>query len=118
MDLTLKIAQNCPKESYEPLANFICNNYYSNPTNSFILNENLLALIYLLLEKEINKLKDEHSYEFLEPSRSFCGTLLKCLTRNDEVKTYLDRILKKVLINVSGILPNQKNKIVKNYYLF
>ena len=111
LDLTMKIVQNCPKESYEPLANFICNNYYSNPTNSFILNENLLALIYLLLEKEINKLKDEQSYEFLEPSRSFCGTLLKCLTRNDEVKTYLDRILKKVLINVSGILPNQKNKM-------
>ena len=111
LDLTMKIVQNCPKESYEPLANFICNNYYSNPTNSFILNENLLALIYLLLEKEINKLKDEQSYEFLEPSRSFCGTLLKCLTRNDEVKTYLDRILKKVLINVAGLLPNQKNKM-------
>ena len=111
LDLTMKIVQNCPKESYEPLANFICNNYYSNPINSFILNENLLALIYLLLEKEINKLKDEQSYEFLEPSRSFCGTLLKCLTRNDEVKTYLDRILKKVLINVSGLLPNQKNKM-------
>ena len=111
LDLTMKIVQNCPKESYEPLANFICNNYYSNPINSFILNENLLALIYLLLEKEINKLKDEQSYEFLEPSRSFCGTLLKCLTRNDEVKTYLDRILKKVLINVAGLLPNQKNKM-------
>jgi hypothetical protein len=111
MDLTIKIVQNCPKESYEPLANFICNNYYSNATSSINLNENLLSLIYLLLQKEIDKLKDEQSYEFLEPSKSFCGTLLKCLTRNDEVKTYLEKILKKVLIDVACLFPNQKNKM-------
>jgi len=111
LNLTMKIVQNCPKESYETLTNFICNNYYSNIASSFTLNENLLALIYLLLKKEIDKLKDEQSYEFLEPSRSFCGTLLKCLTRNDEVKTYLDNILKKVLIDVAGLWPNQKNKM-------
>ena len=111
MDLTMKIIQNCPKESYEPLANFICNNFYSNASNSFNLNENLLSLIYILLQKEIDKLKDQQSYQFLEPSKSFCGTLLKCLTRDDEVKTYLEKILKKVLINVAGLLPNQKNKM-------
>ena len=110
MDLTMKLVQNCPKESYESLANFICNNFYSNPTSSFILNENLLYFIYLLLEKEIDKLNGQQSYEFLEPSNSFCGTLLKCLSRNDEVKTYLEKILKKVLINVAGLSPNQKNK--------
>ena len=111
MDLTMKIIQNCPKESYEPLANFICNNFYSNASNSFNLNENLLSLIYILLQKEIDKLKDQQSYQFLDPSKSFCGTLLKCLTRDDEVKTYLEKILKKVLINVAGLLPNQKNKM-------
>jgi len=110
MDLTMKLVQNCPKESYESLANFICNNFYSNPTSSFILNENLLYFIYLLLEKEIDKLNGQQSYEFLEPSNSFCGTLLKCLSRNDEVKAYLEKILKKVLINVAGLSPNQKNK--------
>ena len=110
LDLIMKITQNCPKESYETLANYICNNYYSDSTSSIILNENLLILIYCLLKKEIDKLTDQQSYKFLEPSASFCGTLLKCLTRNDEVKTYLDNILKKVLINASGLLPNQKNK--------
>jgi len=90
MDLTMKLIQNCPKESYEHLANFICNNFYSNVTSSFILNENLLYFIYLLLKKEIDNLNDQQSYEFLEPSKSFCGTLLKYLSRNDEVKTYLE----------------------------
>jgi len=111
ISLTMKLVQNCPKESYEPLANFICNNFYSNVTSSFTLNENLLYFIYFLLEKEIDKLNDPQSYEFLEPSNSFCGTLLKCLSRNDEVKTYLEKILRKVLINVAGFLPSQKNKM-------
>ena len=112
MDLSLKIAQNCPQESYETLANFICNNFCSNITSSSILNENFLTLIYLLLQKEIDKLNDlQLSYEFLEPSQSFCGTLLKYLSRNDEVKTYLEKILRKVLIDVGGLVPNKKNKL-------
>ena len=112
MDLSLKIAQNCPQESYETLANFICNNFCSNITSSSILNENFLTLIYLLLQKEIDKLNDlQLSYEFLEPSQSFCGTLLKYLSRNDEVKTYLEKILRKVLMDVGGLIPNKKNKL-------
>ena len=112
MDLSLKIAQNCPQESYETLANFICNNFCSNITSSSILNENFLTLIYYLLQKEIDKLNDlQLSYEFLEPSKSFCGTLLKYLSRNDEVKTYLEKILRKVLIDIGGLVPNKKNKL-------
>ena len=111
MDLSLKIAQNCPQESYEILANFICNNYCSNITSSAILNENFLTLIYLLLKSEIDKLNDlQLSYEFLEPSKSFCGTLLKYLSRNDEVKTYLEKVLRKVLIDVAGLFQIKKIK--------
>ena len=50
-DLTLKLIENCPKESFDLLANFICNYYYVNIFSSSFLNENLLTLIYLLLEK-------------------------------------------------------------------
>ena len=49
-DLTLKLIANCPKDSHELLANFICNYYYVNIFSSTFLNENLLTLIYLLLE--------------------------------------------------------------------
>ena len=112
MDLTLKIAQNCPQESSELLASFIFNNYDSGVISSFILNENLLTLICLLLQKEIDKLNaPQISDEFLEPSKSFCGTLLKYLCRSDEVKSYLENVLKKVLIELSGLLPNQKNRM-------
>ena len=54
-EMTLKLIENCPKEHYAQLANFICNYFYVNIFSSTFLNENLLTLIYLLLEKEIDK---------------------------------------------------------------
>ena len=111
-DLTLKLIQYCPKPSYDLLANFICNYYYVNIFSSTFLNENLLTLIYLLLEKEIDMLTNEKSsfFNFLDSSKSFTAVLLKYLSRRDEVKTYLENVLKKLLIGTAGLLPNQKNK--------
>ena len=48
------LIEKCPKESYEVLANFICNYFYVNIFSSTFLNESLLTLIYLLLEKEVD----------------------------------------------------------------
>ena len=112
-DLTMKLIQNCPKDSYDLLANFICNYFYVNIFSSTFLNENLLTLIYLLLEKEIDELSNERSsfFTFLDSSKSFVAILLKYLSRRDEVKTYLENILKKLLIGTAGLLPNQKNKM-------
>ena len=113
-DLTLKLIENCPKdnESFEILANFICNYFYVNIFSSTFLNENLLTLIYHLLEKEIDQLKNEKSsLNFLDSSRSFTAILLKHLSRRDEVKAYLEKILKQLLISTAGLLPNQKNKM-------
>ena len=109
--LTLKLIEFCPKESFEQLANFICNFYYVNIFSSTFLNENLLTLIYLLLEKEIDSLNDEKTavYSFLDSSKSFAAVLLKCLSRRDEVKSYLENILKTILIKTAGLLGNQKN---------
>ena len=112
-DLTLKLIQYCPKPSYDLLANFICNYYYVNILSSTFLNENLLTLIYLLLEKEIDNLNDEKSsyFTFLDQSKSFTAVLLKYLARRDEVKTYLENVLKKLLISTALLLPYQKNKM-------
>ena len=111
-DMTLKLIQNCPKESFEQLANFICNYFYVNIFSSTFLNENLLTLIYLLLEKEIDNLtlKDgKLSSIFLDPNTSFTSVLLKCLLRKDEIKTFLENVLKKVIIHTAGFLNNQKD---------
>ena len=108
-ELTLKLIERC-KDNKEQLANFICNYFYVNIFSSTFLNENLLTLLYLLLEKDVEKLKNENSFvEFLDASQSFTGIILRCLTRRDEVKTYLEKILKNLLTKTSGMLRNQKN---------
>ena len=111
--LTLKLIEKCPLVSYEVLANFICNYFYVNIFSSTFLNENLLTLIYLLLEKEVDNIKDEKKsfLSFLDSSGSFCAALFKFLSRRDEVKNYLENVLKKLLIRTAGLLPNQKNKM-------
>ena len=115
--LTLSLIENCKKESYEQLANFICNYYYVNIFSSTFLNENLLTLIYLLLEKEINSLNDEKTsfFAFLDSSKSFTAVLLKCLSRHDEIKSFLENILKKILIKTAGLLGNQRNIIFTGF---
>ena len=55
-ELTLKLIEKCPKENFDQLANFICNYFYVNIFSSTFLNENLLTIIYLLLEKEVDKI--------------------------------------------------------------
>ena len=112
-ELTLKLIEKCPKESYEVLANFLCNYFYVNIFSSTFLNESLLTLIYLLLEKEVDNIKDEKKsfFSFLDLSGTFVAVLLKYLSRRDEIKNYLENVMKKLLIRTAGLLPNQKNKM-------
>jgi hypothetical protein len=112
-ELTLKLIEKCPKESYEVLANFLCNYFYVNIFSSTFLNESLLTLIYLLLEKEVDNIKDEKKsfFSFLDSSGTFVAVLLKYLSRRYEVKNYLENVMKKLLIRTAGLLPNQKNKM-------
>ncbi len=117
-EMTLKLIANCPKESYAQLANFICNYFYVNIFSSTFLNENLLTLIYLFLEKEIDKLeiKNDNNNEnlskpFLDINNSFISYLLKYLSRKDEIKTFLEMILKKVLTRTAGLLNNQRDNL-------
>ena len=118
-ELTLKLIEKCPKESYEILANFICNYFYVNIFSSTFLNESLITLIYLLLEKEVDKIKKDkkHYLNFLDTNESFVAILLKYLSRRDEVKNYLENVLKQLLIKTAGLLPNQKNKMFLGFDL-
>ena len=111
-ELTLKLIEKCPKENFDQLANFICNYFYVNIFSSTFLNENLLTLIYLLLDKEVDKIQNENIVtSFLDYPQSFIAAALRCLSRKDEVKTYLEKILKKLLTRTSGMIRNQKNNM-------
>ena len=111
-ELLLKLIEHCPKENYEQLANFLCNYFFVNIFSSSFLNENLLTLIYLLLEKEVDNIHSITSFvPFLDPAQNFTARLLRCLSRKDEVKVYLEKILKKLLIRTSGMLRSQRNNL-------
>ena len=111
-ELLLKLIEHCPKENYEQLANFLCNYFFVNIFSSSFLNENLLTLIYLLLEKEVDNIHSITSFvPFLDPAQNFTARLLRCLSRKDEVKVYLEKILKKLLIRTSGMLRSQSNNL-------
>ena len=60
-EMLLKLIENSPKDYYPNLANFLCNYFYVNIFSSTFLNENLLTLIYLLLEKEVDKISSVFS---------------------------------------------------------
>ena len=116
--LTMKLLEKSPKESYPQLANFICNYFYVNIFSSTFLNENLLTLIYLFLEKEIDQLiikednnNDTTTKPFLDLSNSFTAYLLRCLVQKDDIKTYLESILKKALARAAGLLNNQRDNL-------
>ena len=111
-ELILKLIKHCPKENYEQLANILCNYFFVNIFTSSFLNENLLTLIYLLLEKEVDDISTISSpISFLDQSQNFTGKLLKSLARKDEVKVYLEKILKKLIVKTSGMLRSQKNNL-------
>ena len=116
--LTMKLLEKSPKESYPQLANFICNYFYVNIFSSTFLNENLLTLIYLFLEKEIDQLiikednnNDTTTKPFLDLSNSFTPYLLRCLVQKDDIKTYLESVLKKALARAAGLLNNQRDNL-------
>ena len=111
-ELLMKLIEHCPKENYEQLANLLCNYFFVNIFTSSFLNENLLTLIYLLLEKEVDKINTiSSSISFLDSTQNFTAKLLRSLARKDEVKVYLEKILKKLIIKTSGMLRGQNNNL-------
>ena len=106
--LMLNLISVIDSSLYDDLANFICHFFYQNIFSSNLETENLLVLIYLLLEKEVDKIKNESSsVAFLDGSVSFVSKLLRSLTRKNEVRSYLELILNKMIIDLENL--NGKN---------
>ena len=111
--LTLKLielVEEFQKDQSELLANFLCNHFYVNILSSNNLNEHLLTLIFLLIDKELDRKIHHPESGFLDVKDSFIMIFLKNLSRRDDIKTFLENILKKFLIGTASILPNQKNQ--------
>ncbi len=111
-DMLLKLINKCDKSSYDELANFLCHFFYVDVFSSTTLNEPLLVLIYLLLEKNIDEITDKNlPMQFLDPSNTFISSLLKSLLKRDDVKIYFETIINKLVFDLEDLKIDNKSPV-------
>ena len=80
------------------LAPLICDNFYENILSPNYLEDQLVLVIYILLENEINNLKDiNDSKNFLE--NTSCSFLLNQLISKKDIKEFFRIVLKDTIEN-------------------
>ena len=78
------------------LAPLICNNFYENILSSNYIEDQLIYVIYLLLENEIDSLNDINDYKkFL--NNTSCGYLLDELFDKKDIKAFFKIIFKDII---------------------
>jgi len=96
------IDENYAKENINTLVDLICHQFYENLLIQNPENEELLILIYLLLEKEINSMNSASVSSFLDESTTFIGKLLKSYTKKQELKSYLTVTLGGLIMKIDN----------------
>ena len=93
------IDKNDSNEEIESLAEFVCNQFYSNILISNSNQEELLICIYRLLEQEIDKMESPNLDSFLEDS-TFMRRLINVFSRKPEINNFFVNLLSKVFNEV------------------
>ena len=120
--LILSLIENCPKDKsqYESLSRFLVHNFYENILNSTFVQEEMLVLLYLLLEElivkgnvTVNKKGESHYL-----GGTFLFEMLRSLSLKEDIRAYLSVILNKVVIkleNITDSVLTVKLKEVQQY---
>ena len=87
----MKLIELIPEEKKSDFAFFLCHLFYENFTNENSSQNELILIVYLLLEKEINSLYSPLEETFL--NKSFLDYFFKAFLQTSEIKKYLDLIL-------------------------
>ena len=110
------IDENDTKQEIESLAEFFCNQFYTNILIPNPEQEELLICIYKLLEYEINKMDIADVESFLDDS-TFIGKMLTAFSKNQELNNFLVNLLSKVLNEIdkrnNTILDLSLNEMIK-----
>ena len=109
--LMLKLIDSCEEEDYENLCDFLVNFCYEDTINSSFIQEELMLVIYLIIEKnmmeklpkEILNNEEEYSYQFFRYN-NIINSILKSLSRKADIRNFLCSIL------VDGINLLQSNR--------
>ena len=89
--LMLKLIDNIDSKQIDILVPFLCHFFYENFYTESMEQEEIIYLVYLLLEKEIDKLIVPCEQSFLDDS--FLARFLKEMGSRYEIKNYIDIIL-------------------------
>ena len=106
-DIMIKIIKNCPTNSYDQLADFLVNFFYENTINSTFNEEELMVIIYLIIEDLIiNKLPN--SFSTLNNkndnvlNNSILHHIFMSITRKADVRNFTCTILTESLLKLEG----------------
>jgi len=112
-DLMLKIIDNSEKESYQDISDFLVNFCYEDTVNSSFLQEDMLILIYILIEKCIIKImpeldektkKNQNDINMYDKyiKNNILYYIFISLTRKAEIRNYLCSILPESILRVEN----------------
>ena len=99
----LKIIENCNESGYEELSDFLVHFCYEDIFKSSFIQEELLTIIYLLIEKIIllqlpkNLDKSDYNTPSTYLNNTFLYEIFKSLTRRIDVRNFLCSILSKTI---------------------
>ena len=106
-DIMVDLIKNCPTNSFEQLSDFIVNYFYENTVDSTFNEEELLVIIYLIIEDFIiNKLpktfsainNKNHNYI----NESILCYIFRSITRKADVRNFTYTTLSDILVKLEG----------------
>ena len=96
--LMLKLIENINNRQIDILVPFLCHFFYENFYMESTEQEEIIYIIYLLLEKEIDQLCTPSERTFLD--ESFISKFLKEIGSRYEIKNYIDIVLNQLISNL------------------
>ena len=103
-DLMLKLIDTIDNKKMDVLVPFLCHFFYENFYMESTEQEEIIYIIYLLLEKEIDQLSTPSELTFLDDS--FIAQFLKEMGSRYEIKNYLDIILNQLIFDLEETNSN------------
>ena len=108
--LMIKLIDSCEETDFENLSDFLVNFCYEDTINSSFIQEELMLLIYLLLEKnlieklpnEILNNDEEMSFFVFRSDDNIIYYILRSLSRKADIRNFLCSILDECFIKLQG----------------
>jgi hypothetical protein len=126
-DLMLNIIKNCPENSYDQLTDFIVNFFYENAIDSSFNEEELMIIIYLIIEENILvtfpksifniNVKESKNDNYLEENILY--HIFRSLTRQPDVRNFTVSVLSESLLKLEGYndILSIETKIITNNFI-